>query len=104
MKHSLIIGQVLYSLDLREYKISKIGNKYFECENHRGKFHIKTLIFVSEYSTSLKLYIEKQIILDLKERDNLQRSIRNKIQSYGNINIGLDDLRIINLILNKLTL
>lgn len=97
----LQIGQILYSYDLNEYKISKIGNKYFECEEIRGKFNKETLKFVSEYSSSLQLYIEKQNVLDLKEREKLHESIRNKIPSYGNINISLEDLRIINEILYK---
>ena len=45
MENNLTIGQILYDYKLREFRINKIGNKYFECEDRWGRFVIETLKF-----------------------------------------------------------
>ena len=99
-KQLLEIGQVLFSRDLNEYEIIKIGNKYFECKNHRGRFSKETLKFDSQYSKKTQLYINKQYILDEKEVYKLESEIRNKIKPYGVMGVSLINLRKISEILN----
>lgn len=97
----LKVGQTLYSYDLREFIVSKIAKKYFECENHRGKFVIETLKYYSpEYTQAIfQLYIDKQFILDTRERKRLESELRNKIGVYGSTSLSLEQLRTICLII-----
>jgi hypothetical protein len=97
----LKIGQVLYSKDLNEYEVIKIGNKYFECKNHRGRFSKETLKYDTEYSNKTQLYVNKQCILDEKEIYKLQSEIRSKITQYGNMSLSLTSLRKIIEIINN---
>lgn len=98
----LKIGQVLFSRDLSEYEIIKIGNKYFECKNHRGRFSKETLKFDSKYSNKPQLYVNKQDVLDEKEVSKLESEIRNKIKPYGSMGVSLINLRKISELLKQL--
>jgi hypothetical protein len=100
-KQLLKIGQVLFSKSLDEYEISKIGNKYFECVNRRGRFFKDTLKFDSQFSNVTQLYTDKQHISDIIEIGKLESKIRNIMKSYGRTELSLQDLRKIDEILNK---
>ena len=49
----LEIGQKLYSetknREIKTHVISKVGNKYFEVENDRGRYYTETLICDSQW-------------------------------------------------------
>lgn len=100
-KQLLKIGQVLFSKSLDEYEISKIGNKYFECVNRRGRFFNDTLKFDSQFSNATQLYTDKQYISDIIEIGKLESKIRNVIKPYGRTILSLEDLRKIDEILKN---
>jgi hypothetical protein len=87
------VGDVLYDNSLVEHTVEKVGNKYFECVDKRGKWRIDGLTYVSEYTNNQTLFKNKQEILDKKEIRELSNKIRSKIATYGNIDYPLDVLR-----------
>jgi hypothetical protein len=104
MKTDLKAGQILYDFELKEYKISKIGNIYFECEHKRGKFTISNLRHYSkDYNQDrYQLYLTMQEVLDIKEIEILERRIRQKLKPYGCTNIPLEKLKLISDILEEI--
>lgn len=95
MENNLTIGQILYDYKLREFRINKIGNKYFECEDRWGRFVIETLKFDCPNYTQnqFQLYVSKQEILDIKERQELVSEIKKIFWGWGKINLSLEQLR-----------
>jgi len=95
MKTDLKVGQILFDWDLNEYEIIKIGNKYFDCKDcWRYKFEIETLKHKDKvYSRRcIQLYLTKQEIENVKEHTRLIDAIRNRIKSYGTIDLTLEQL------------
>jgi len=101
MTHKLTIGQTLYSYSSQEYVVSKIGKKYFECENQRNKFYIETLKKVTEYSDKVQLYVSKQEVLDIQELELLEVKLRDVAKRYGKTGLTLEQLREINKIISQ---
>jgi len=94
------VGQTLYDSFITNYIVSKVGNKYFECLNFRGRFSIDTLLEKSEYKRT-QLYVEIQPLLDSKERAEIESTVRTIFKTYGKINLTLEQLRRINEIINE---
>ncbi len=93
-------GQILYDYSLQEFKVSKVGHKYFECENTKHRFVIETLRSCSAYR-STQLYESRQPILDIKEKEQLESEIRAVLKPYGGTNLTIEQLRKISLIINE---
>lgn len=91
MKHTLYIGQVLYSKGhdskIEEHKIGTLGNKYFYLDGdvQKRKYSMETLKYVhSDYSQrNHQLYLTKEDILLEREVDCLVKFIRNKTSSWN---------------------
>jgi hypothetical protein len=101
-KKDLKVGQVLYNWDLREFIVSKISNKYFECKDYpRGKFVIETLTFYApEYTQSqFQLYADKQSLLVEKKTGKLTSEIRKAFGSYGEVKLSFKQLIFISYII-----
>ena len=94
-KENLKVGQIFYNYDLKEFVVSKIFNKYFECEDRWGRFVIETLKFDCPNYTQnqFQLYVSKQEILDIKERQELVSEIKKIFWGWGKINLSLEQLR-----------
>ena len=100
IKHQLTVGQTLYNSDLREFVISKIGSKYFECEGYRRRnFVAKTLMLNSDFS--FQLYTDKQFVLDKRERESLETKLRKTFGDYPHIKLSLEQLRKVFVIVNE---
>lgn len=103
LNKKLKVGQILYSYSLEEFTIDTVGNKYFTVkEMHNRKFFIDTLKMNTD-STPLQLYSDKQILLDMKERDSLYNKIKKRFPVYGSSQDkpSLYQLREIDKILNN---
>ena len=103
---NLIVGQTVWYNDergrsrsdkeLKETVITKVGRKYFELEaTYRSKFDVNTLDKVSEFSSSIKIYLSKEAYDDEVKSNKLIRDIRDKLGSYGSTNIPLFKLEMI---------
>lgn len=92
-KEDLKIGQILYDLNCKEYIVSKVGIKYFECIGYRNKFDLKTMRVVSEYTSNIILNPNRQEVLDENETLKLESEIRSIIKPYGKTNLPLEKLR-----------
>lgn len=86
---------------VREAKISKIGRKYFYLEGYDDKFSLDTLEHYSEHHFDLKVYLDKQDIVDEIEVDKLETNIRNKLKQYGSSGLTLNQLREISQVIFK---
>lgn len=94
-------------LEVKEYTVSKVGNKYFEVEQDYGyiyKYNISNLKYENKmYSQSnIQFYKTEQEILDKHEKEILYNKLRKHF-SYGsnyqqNVNT-LDELRQVAIIL-----
>ena len=90
------LGRSRSDKELKETVITKVGRKYFELESlYRCKFDINTLDEVSEFSSSIKLYLSKEAYDDEVKSNKLIRDIRDKLGSYGSTNIPLFKLEMI---------
>lgn len=103
---NLIVGQTVWyngergrsrsDKELKETVITKVGRKYFELEaTYRSKFDVNTLDEVSEFSSSIKIYLSKEAYDDEVKSNKLIRDIRDKLGSYGSTNIPLFKLEMI---------
>ncbi|MEK6880228.1 MAG: hypothetical protein AABY22_11495 [Nanoarchaeota archaeon] len=103
MGNKVKVGDILYDKTLKEYTVSKVLTKYFECERIRGKFVIETLKhYSSEYPQhGYQLFIDKQVILDQKEGTKLEHELRSQILPYGGTKFSLNQLRRISIIINE---
>lgn len=91
-------------LHISEDVITKVGRKYFEVGDGRKplKFHIDDLTQeTGGYIADWKLYFSKQDILDEEEFEKLKCDIRMKFDSYGKLNMSLDQLRRIKTIIDE---
>lgn len=91
-----------------ECKISKIGRKYFEVsregyQHHVIKFRIEDNKQHTEYSPDWILYFSMQEILDEEEFNRLSGNIKKKFDTYGKVDLTLDQLRRISYIINEST-
>jgi hypothetical protein len=90
---------------IEEYQIVKIGRKYFEVSKENSswtiKFHIDGKRQVTDYTPDWSLYFSKQEILDEQEVSKLTGSIKKVFDTYGKVNLTLDQLRRINEIINE---
>lgn len=85
-----------FPTQIKEYTVSKIGNKYFYVkENSAWKFDIKTLKYSNkEYSQhNVQLYWTKEEILDRQERGRLLEALRKHFDYFHNNENTLDELR-----------
>ncbi len=89
-----------YSQEIKEVKISKVGNKYFEIADHnRSKYEIATGRVVSELTDYTTIYKTRQEVLDIMEH----RDIVNKLNTYGSFRwtkLPLETLRAISQLIN----
>lgn len=97
------IGDLLFSDSLKEFKVSKIGNKYFECENFRGKFLISELSYHEpNYSQRrFRLYKTRKEVEDINHRRDLEGKFYSLVPRYGKLELSNEDLKIIIDILEK---
>jgi hypothetical protein len=88
---------------IREEEVIKIGRKYFEVGiGTRGiKFHIENNTQVTDYAADWELYFSKQEILDEEEFRKLSWEIKSKFETYGKVNLTLDQLRRIKEIISE---
>jgi len=101
MENNIKKGLILYDSSLKEFVVSKVGNKYFECEGVRRRFSIEKMQFDSQHGNGYCLYLDKQILLDTKERNKLENEIRKVMKPYGKTELSLEQLREISLIINR---
>jgi len=96
------IGQTLYSrymyrnntTEIRERVVTKVGNKYFYCDNdNRCKYSIETLTYDSGYNSGIKLYTSKQEIFDNDEMATLRNKLRAHFDWTNNKKNTLGELR-----------
>lgn len=109
-KHNIQVGQKVWVVDRyrrsakasepQEVVVTAVGRKYFSLENIRGNFDLETLKLVSQYSSSLTIYLSLQQLEDENEIAELSRSIRASFGQYGNLPFTLDQLRKIAEIIN----
>jgi hypothetical protein len=106
----LFVGQILFKREksaynggsIKEYKITKIGKKYFECEGLKHKFNISNLTYeCKDYSQlNYTLYRSVKEIEEEDEYNNLLKQIREDFRSYSP-SFTLEQLRKINLIITN---
>jgi hypothetical protein len=106
----LFVGQILFKREksaynggsIKEYKITKIGKKYFECEGLRERFNVSDLYYeCKNYSqNNYKLYMSVKEIEEEDEYNNLLKQIREDFRSYSP-SFTLEQLRKINLIITE---
>ena len=112
-KSDLKIGQTIYlkslgnnarnnNREIRESKIKKIGNKFFELEDFRSsRFFISTLTQDGKgYSPWWQCYLSREEIEIEKEINNLIYEIRKYFRDSSTKNISLEDLRVIKKIID----
>lgn len=106
----IVLGQVLYykyqgrnsPVEIKEYTVSKIGNKYFYVkENDRRKFDKLTLRYVDNIynQNNMQLFISKQKIEDGIEFNNLYSKVKDRFQ-WNKVDVSLSQLREIAIIIN----
>lgn len=94
MEKEIKVGMVLYKemtyrnqpREIKEYTVSRIGNKYFYvAEDDRYFFDKKTLKYVDKNYTqnNCTLFLNKQEILDMWEATQLYDEIRKHFSSYS---------------------
>ena len=92
LKPDLRLGQILYDEELQEYKINKIGIKYFYCEGFNYGFDKKTLRTEKAFN-NFRLFTELKPIIERKEREALEKVIRAQLNPYGGSNLSIEQLR-----------
>jgi len=102
-KHEIKVGQVLYhntKIAIRERKVTKVGSKYFYCDNDsKQPFNKESLQYTSEYTMhNIQLYLSKQDLADKNEYDKLMGKIRMFFGQYKPLNLTLGQLRAIDII------
>ena len=100
---AVFVDQVLYREktgrysdgEITEHIIMKVGRKYFEATDLRGKINIDSLMYESKmYSQdNCRLYRTRQEILDKNEIINLYGKIQQLFSHYSNRKFTLNDLR-----------
>ena len=100
----LEIGQKLYSetknREIKTHVIFKVGNKYFEVENDRGRYYIETLICDSQWSKT-QLYLDDKELENKIELRILMNLIQNRFSGYATKDLTLDQARKIKSILEE---
>lgn len=91
---------------IEEYKIVKIGRKYFEVNDDTRykplKFRIEDMKQeTGGYIADWELYFSHQEILDEEESKNLSWEIKNIFSGYGEVDLTLEQLRRIRDIINE---
>lgn len=89
---------------IKEAEISKVGRKYFEVgEGHKPlKFHIEdSKQETGGYIADWELYFSEQEILDEEEFKKLSWEIKSKFDTYGKVQLTLDQLRRIKAIITE---
>ncbi|PYY28307.1 beta barrel domain-containing protein [Paenibacillus illinoisensis] len=91
---------------VEEYVVGSIGRKYFDVykdgnKSRTIKFRLSGLRQHTDYSPDWKLYFSMQEILDEEESERLSGKLREIFNSYGKINLTLDQLRRISQIVNE---
>jgi len=98
MKHNLKVGQSLWNVNGKEYKISSIGNKYLHLDDiSMSKVVIETLrTYYPKYQQfEIQLYTSIEEVKDLQEYNKLSTEIRKRLSAYGTYTLSLEQLRII---------
>ena len=110
-KHNLKVGQIVWvhyknynNEEPKETKIKSIGKKYFtiECDT-RYKYELEKLkIFIPNYYSDTRVILDKQHLIDEREKRDLENKIRKYITPYGPTYLTFQQLRdIYNLIVIK---
>ena len=112
MKNRIVVDQIVCvktldarssSVENKEARVTKIGNKYFYLEGYNTRFSIESLFNDNKpYSSTLKVYPSKQDLIDEMEANDLLKSIRVVFNAYGTSKLSLAQLREINAIVNKI--
>jgi hypothetical protein len=93
----LEVGQTVYwkqydryskTTEIRECKITKVGNKYFYL--NRDKFDIEDMTSVLDFGTNYRVYTSIQEIENEDKLKELITEIRNIVGQYGGLKISLD--------------
>ncbi len=98
-KTSLQIGQILYNSNLYEFKINKIGKKYFTCEGSARRFLIESLKSASTFRLT-QLYDNRQTIFD-KEDEAIERLLIINCFDLYKTTLSIYKLRRISQIINE---
>jgi hypothetical protein len=87
---------------ISEYKISKIGNKYFSIlDSFNTKFEIVTGIQKNGFNGGKKAYLKKQDIYDEKEISDLEKKFSDSFYWTSRKKLSLDQLRRIDKIIEE---
>ncbi|WP_243208153.1 MULTISPECIES: PolC-type DNA polymerase III N-terminal domain-containing protein [unclassified Paenibacillus] len=89
---------------IKESEITRIGRKYFEVQlgTKPIKFNIESYRQENGgYSADWKLYFSIQEILDEQEFEKLEKGIKSKFDTFGKLDLTLDQLRRINEIISE---
>lgn len=98
------INVARYNKSIREGEILKVGRKYFEVglvykdgtvmKSRPYKYHIEDLTQKTDYCADYNLYLNKQDILDKKEKSRLYMQIEKYFSRWSsNKDLSLDKLR-----------
>lgn len=81
--------------EIKEHKIELVGNKYFYVEGARWPINKNTLMYNSNLYPQLDIqyYLNKQDILDKKERIMHLNYIRSTLKDSGDVRYSLQVLR-----------
>lgn len=93
-------GDEWYDYTGKKYVVSKVGKKYFECENFRGKFTIETLREVTQCGSPIQLGYKKEVFERL-ERKEIESLMYYKTSSYVNSVFTIQQLRAIRNIIEE---
>ena len=87
-------GQILYrdmNARIVEWKIDKVGLKYFTVKNSNHRFLIETLTVVND-GYDYRLYLTEQEIKDMNEKKGLLLWINRYFNGYGT-ELSIEKLR-----------
>ncbi len=114
MNTNLTVGQTLFVVPINEAytihkataihaaKVISVGNKFFQLEGYKLRFHISTLLqCAGRYQPQYKCYLNKQDILDEREYNDAVNKIKTVFNGLGGVKLSLNQIREIFKIINK---
>lgn len=105
LNNDLFVGQTVWcrslsgrrgdSIAIKETKISKVGNKYFEVQDIcRGRFFKQTLKHDGgEYSSRYQVYLDKDSYFNEVEMNDKMKLLRDVFLGYTKASLDLNKVR-----------